>query len=71
MKFFALHWIDVIILLSYIVAVLVIGRKFSHGVKNEGDFFLGGRSLGKWLQFFLSFGNMTDPGQATRTASSV
>jgi len=71
MKFFGLHWIDVIILLSYIVAVLVIGRKFSHGVKNEGDFFLGGRSLGKWLQFFLSFGNMTDPGQATTTASSV
>src|SRR5690606_3096863 len=31
----------------------------------------GGRSLGKWFQFFLSFGNMTDPGQATTTSSSV
>jgi Na+/proline symporter len=71
MKFFGLHWIDVGILLSYIVAVLVIGKIFSHGVKGEGDFFLGGRSLGKWLQFFLSFGNMTDPGQAATTASSV
>ena len=40
-------------------------------VKGEKDFFLGGRSLGRWLQFFLSFGNMTDPGQATTTASSV
>jgi SSS family solute:Na+ symporter len=71
MKFFGLHWIDVTILVGYIVAVLYIGKKFSHGVKGEGDFFLGGRSLGRWLQFFLSFGNMTDPGQATTTASSV
>jgi Na+/proline symporter len=71
MKLFGLHWIDVLILLGYIVAVLAIGKKFSHGVKDEKDFFLGGRSLGRWLQFFLSFGNMTDPGQATTTASSV
>lgn len=71
MRLFGLHWIDVLILLCYIVAVLWIGKKFSHAVKGEGDFFLGGRSLGRWLQFFLSFGNMTDPGQATTTASSV
>lgn len=71
MKLFGLHWIDVLILLGYIVAVLAIGKKFSHGVKDGKDFFLGGRSLGRWLQFFLSFGNMTDPGQATTTASSV
>ena len=71
MKFLGLHWIDLLILLTYIVAVLVIGKIFSHGVKGEKDFFLGGRSLGRWLQFFLSFGNMTDPGQATTTASSV
>jgi SSS family solute:Na+ symporter len=71
MKLLGLHWIDVTILLTYIVAVLVIGKIFSHGVKGEKDFFLGGRSLGRWLQFFLSFGNMTDPGQATTTSSSV
>ena len=71
MKLFGLHWIDVTILLVYIFAVLAIGKIFSHGVKGEKDFFLGGRSLGRWLQFFLSFGNMTDPGQATTTSSSV
>ena len=71
MKIFGLHWIDVVILVGYILAVLAIGKKFSHAVKGEKDFFLGGRSLGRWLQFFLSFGNMTDPGQATTTASSV
>lgn len=71
MKLFGLHWIDVSIIVAYIIAVLVIGKIFSHGVKGEKDFFLGGRSLGRWLQFFLSFGNMTDPGQATTTSSSV
>lgn len=71
MHFFGLHWIDGLIVLLYMAAVLAIGQRFAHGVKNEKDFFLGGRSLGRWFQFFLSFGNMTDPGQATTTASSV
>lgn len=71
MTVFGLHWIDASILVAYIIAVLAIGKCFSHGMKGEKDFFLGGRSLGKWLQFFLSFGNMTDPGQATTTSSSV
>src|SRR5687767_9103155 len=71
MKFLGLHCIAVLILLTYIITVLIIGKIFSHGVKGEKDFFLDGRSLGRRLQFFLSFGNMTDPGQATTTASSV
>jgi Na+/proline symporter len=71
MTFFGLHWIDASILFAYIITVLVIGKVLAHGVKGESDFFLGGRSLGKWFQFFLSFGNMTDPGQATTTSSSV
>lgn len=69
--FFGLHWIDALIVLIYMLAVLAIGKVLSHGVKGEKDFFLGGRSLGKWFQFFLSFGTMTDPGQATTTSSSV
>ncbi len=71
MHLFGLHWIDVLIIVVYIIAVLAIGKVLSHGVKDEKDFFLGGRSLGKMFQFFLSFGTMTDPGQATTTSSSV
>ncbi len=71
MHFFGLHWIDALIIVLYIVAVLAIGKVLAHGVKEQGDFFLGGRSLGKWFQFFLSFGTMADPGQATTTSSSV
>ncbi len=71
MTLFGLHWIDASILIAYVIVILVIGRAFAGHMKGESDFFLGGRSLGKWFQFFLSFGNMTDPGQATTTASSV
>ncbi|HQY05555.1 MAG TPA: hypothetical protein PLQ52_05790 [Lacunisphaera sp.] len=71
MHFLGLHWIDGLIIIGYILAVLGIGHRLSHGVQGQGDFFLGGRSLGKWFQFFLSFGSMADPGQATTTSSSV
>ena len=71
MTLFGLHWIDATILIAYVIGILVIGRAFAGHMKGESDFFLGGRSLGKWFQFFLSFGSMTDPGQATTTASSV
>jgi len=71
MHLFGLHWIDATVIGVYVLAILLIGKALSHGVKGQGDFFLGGRSLGKWFQFFLSFGTMTDPGQATTTSSSV
>src|SRR5688500_16946331 len=71
MHLLGLHWIDALVIVAYIIGVLAIGKLLSHGVKKERDFFLGGRSLGKWFQCFLSFGSMADPGQATTTSSSV
>lgn len=71
MTVLGLNWFDALLIVIYVVAVLVIGKRFSHRVKNEKDFFLGGRTLGRWFQFFLNFGNMADPGQATTTASVV
>jgi Na+/proline symporter len=71
MHLLGLHWIDALVVIVYIIAVLLIGKALSHGVKGEKDFFLGGRTLGRWFQFFLSFGSMADPGQATTTSSSV
>jgi solute:Na+ symporter, SSS family len=71
MHILGLHWLDALIIVAYVLIILTIGKVLSHGVKGEKDFFLGGRSLGKWFQFFLSFGTMTDPGQATTTSSSV
>jgi Na+/proline symporter len=71
MTFFGLHPLDAAILFAYIVVVLAIGQYLSRKTKTEDDFFLGGRKLGKWFQFFLNFGNMTDPSSAPAAASSV
>ena len=71
MNFFGLHTLDTLILLLYILTVLGIGQYLSRKTKTEDDFFLGGRKLGKWFQFFLNFGNMTDPSSAPAAASSV
>ena len=71
MSFFGLHWLDSLILFVYIAVILGIGQYLSRKTKTEDDFFLGGRKLGKWFQFFLNFGNMTDPSSAPATASSV
>lgn len=66
-----LHAFDAGILLVYIVALLGIGQYLSRRTKTGSDFFLGGRKLGKWYQFFLNFGSMTDPSSAPAAASSV
>lgn len=69
---FGLHWIDASILFAYIIAVLVIGEYLSRRVKDEREFFLAGRKLGKFFQFFLNFGNMAgDPSSAAISAASV
>ena len=72
MRILGLHWIDLLIVLGYVVAVVVIGNRAAKKAKHEDEFFLAGRKLGKWFQFFLNFGNMAgDPSTAAVTAGSV
>ncbi len=72
MNFFGLSWIDTLIVAVYVVGVIAIGQYLASKVKGEADFFLAGRKLGKWFQFFLNFGNMAgDPSTAALTAASV
>ena len=42
------------------IAIVAVGFFVSHSIKKESDFYLGGRKLGRVLQFFLNFGNSTD-----------
>ena len=72
MRLFGLHWIDWLIVVAYVVIVLVVTDRLSRRVKTQSDFYLAGRKLGRWFQFFLNFGNMTgEPSTAALTASSV
>jgi SSS family solute:Na+ symporter len=71
MRFGSLHIIDLIVVLGYLVAVVWIGRRAAGATQNEDGFFLAGRKLGKLYQFFLNFGNATEPQGAVSTASFV
>lgn len=67
----SLHPIDLAVVLLYLAAVVWIGRRAAAGTNNEEGFFLAGRKLGKLYQFFLNFGNATEPQGAVSTASFV
>ena len=69
--FGSLHPLDIAVVVAYLVAVVWIGRRASAGTNSEEGFFLAGRKLGKLYQFFLNFGNATEPQGAVSTASFV
>jgi len=64
-----LHIIDLAVVIFFLAGVIGLGWWASRGVHEEKDFYLGGRKLGRTLQFFLSFGNMTDSSGAPTTAA--
>jgi solute:Na+ symporter, SSS family len=70
-RIYGLHPLDSALLVLYVVLVIGIGKYLAGKNKTEDDFFLGGRKMGRWLQFFLNFGNMADPTSAPATAASV
>jgi SSS family solute:Na+ symporter len=71
MYIWGLHVIDLSILIGFLIAILAVGVYVSRSVKHEADFYLGGRKMGKALQFFLNFGNATDSNGAVTAASEV
>jgi Na+/proline symporter len=66
-----LNIIDLAVVIVFLLGVIALGWWASRGVKEEKDFYLGGRKLGRTLQFFLSFGNMTDSSGAPTTSAEV
>jgi len=62
---------DAGIILLFLAAILGIGFVVSRSVRKETDFYLGGRKLGRALQFFLNFGNATDSTGAVTVSTAV
>ncbi len=71
MKIFGLNALDAGIILLYIVVILWLGKRAQRRAKTTGDFFLAGRRLGKFYQFFLNFGHATNADQAVAVAREV
>jgi SSS family solute:Na+ symporter len=56
---FGLAIADVVVIAVYFIAVIVIGFWSMRRIKNQEDYFLGGRNFGKFIQTFAAFGQST------------
>lgn len=56
---FGLLLIDIIVILIYFAAMIGIGFWSMRRIKNQEDYFLGGRRFGKIIQTFAAFGQST------------
>ena len=71
MKIFGLNLLDAGIILVYLAVILWLGRRAQRLTKTTGDFYVAGRRLGKFYQFFLNFGHSTNADQAVAVAREV
>ncbi len=68
---FGLPTIDLIVIAVYAVLMVVIGVVTMFRIKNQEDFFLGGRRFGKLLQIFSSFGQATSSDTAVGAVTTA
>jgi len=68
---YGLHTIDIVVIILYFTAMVVIGFWSMRRIRNQKDFFLGGRRFGKLIQIFANFGQATssDTGPAVATTT--
>ena len=71
MRIWGLHIIDVIIIGVYFIVLIWIGKRLQERMKSREDYFLAGRRMGKFYQFFLSFGSSTDASQAAAVSREI
>ncbi|HPW17621.1 MAG TPA: sodium:solute symporter family protein [Candidatus Aminicenantes bacterium] len=68
---FGLHPLDFAIVLVFVAAVLWLGWRASRKTKTAEDFYVAGRRLGKFYQFFLNLGTSTNADQAIVVSREV
>ncbi|MBD3385660.1 sodium:solute symporter family protein [candidate division KSB1 bacterium] len=68
---FGLATIDIIVIMLYFMILLVIGLRAMLHIKNQEDYFLGGRQFGKLVQTFSTFGQATSSDTAIGTTTTT
>jgi SSS family solute:Na+ symporter len=68
LRIYGLHVLDLAIVVLYVVAIIWIGKRVARRTKSTDDFYIAGRKLGKFYQFFLNFGTSTSADQAVAVA---
>lgn len=69
MAILGFNTIDLLVIIAYIAVIVYVGQRLYGKIRTEEDFFLAGRSLNKFFQFFLNMGALSDANSAVRTAS--
>ncbi len=69
--FWSLHLIDISICILYVLVILWIGKKAASKTTSTEEFFLAGRKLGRFYQFFLNFGCSTNANQAVAVSREI
>ena len=68
MHLYGLHVLDVAVVVLYVAIIIWIGKRVSRRAKSSDDFYIAGRKLGGFYQFFLNFGTSTNADQAVAVA---
>jgi len=71
LELYGLHILDCSIIVLYVIIILWLGCRIRSKTKNTDDFYIAGRKLGKFYQFFLNFGNATDSSQAVGVSREI
>ncbi|MBN1125521.1 MAG: sodium:solute symporter family protein [Sedimentisphaerales bacterium] len=68
---FGLSIVDILIIVLYFAVILVIGFRAMRHIRNQEDYFLGGRRFGKLVQIFAAFGQGTSADSAVGTTTTT
>ncbi|MCK4465205.1 MAG: sodium:solute symporter family protein [Bacteroidales bacterium] len=71
MRIWGLHILDLLMIFIFLLLILWLGKRAAKKTKNTEDFFLAGRKLGKFYQFFLNFGCSTNADQAVAVSREI
>ncbi|MCP5535740.1 MAG: sodium:solute symporter family protein [Akkermansiaceae bacterium] len=66
-----LHPFDIVAIVAYFSVTIWIGYRAAKKVKSQDDYFLAGRSFGKWIQTFAAFGQGTSAESVVTTTAGT
>ena len=71
MYVWGMHILDLCIIVLYVLVILWLGKRVASRTHDTDEFFLAGRKLGKFYQFFLNFGCSTNADQAVAVSREI
>lgn len=71
MYILGMHIIDALLIVAYFVGIFWIAIRISRRITGTKEYFLAGRKMGRFYQFFLNFGASTDASQAAAVSREI